>query len=52
MIAAIVFAVIVVVAIPVGFLLSATIGAAVIGYLLNTRAEEVHAGSELLDTNF
>jgi hypothetical protein len=52
MIPAIIFAVIVVVVIPVGFLMSTSIGAAAIGALLKTNAERDNAGSELLDTNY
>lgn len=52
MLAAIIFAVIVVVVIPVGFLMSTTIAAAVLGGALNADAERLHADSELLDTNY
>ena len=51
MIAAIVFAVILVVVIPVGFLMSTTLGAAAIGGLLDADARRRHEGSELVDTN-
>lgn len=51
-IAAIVFAVIVVIVIPVGFLMSTTVAAAVLGALLRSDAEQRHAGGELLDTNY
>lgn len=52
MVAAIIFAVIVVVAIPVGFLMSTSLVAALLGSLLRTDAERRHADSELLDTNY
>ncbi len=40
--------VILVVAIPVGFLMSTSIAAALIGYLLQRNAEDAHEGSELI----
>lgn len=40
-----------VVAIPVGFLMSTTIAAAAIGFLLKDHAEQANADSELLATN-
>jgi hypothetical protein len=52
MIAAIIFAVIVVLVIPVGFLMSTSIGAAAIGALLKTDADRRNADSELLETNY
>lgn len=52
MVAAIIFAVILVVVIPVGFLMSTTIAAAAIGELLRIGANRGHADSELLDTNY
>jgi hypothetical protein len=52
MIAAIIFAVIVVVVIPVGFLMSTTVAAGAIGALLKTDVDRRHADSELLDTNY
>ena len=51
MIWGIVFAVILVIAIPVGFLMSTTIVASILGELLTSDAAERHAGSELLETN-
>ncbi len=51
MIAAIVFAVILVVVIPVGFLMSTSIVAAAIGELLRLGAERDNADSELLELN-
>lgn len=41
-----------VLAIPVGFLMSTTVAAGVIGYLLKDNSEKVNAGSELIDTNY
>lgn len=52
MIAAIIFAVIVVVVIPVGFLMSTTIACAAFGAMLKVDAEKRNADSELLETNF
>lgn len=52
MLAAVIFAVILVVVIPVGFLMSTSIGAAALGALLKTDAERRNADSELLDTNY
>jgi hypothetical protein len=52
MIAAIIFAFIVVVVIPVGFLMSTSIGAAALGALLKSDAERRAPDSELLDTNY
>ncbi|MDH3679275.1 MAG: hypothetical protein OEV40_04915 [Acidimicrobiia bacterium] len=49
---AIIFAVIVVVVIPVGFLMSTTLAAGALGALLKTDAERRNADSELLDTNY
>ena len=52
MIGAIIFAVIVVVAIPVGFLMSTSIVAGIVGELLRGNSERQNADSELLETNF
>lgn len=52
MIWAIVFAVIVVVGIPVGFLMSTTIAAGALGELLRWNAEQQDPDSELVDTNY
>lgn len=41
-----------VVVIPVGFLMSTSIAAAVMGFLLKDKAEKANAGSELLATNY
>jgi hypothetical protein len=43
---------ILVVVIPVGFLMSTSVAAGVIGLLLKDNAEKASAGSELIDTNF
>ncbi len=43
---------ILVVLIPVGFLMSTTLAAAVMGFLLKDNAERVNADSELLETNW
>ncbi len=48
---AIVFAFILVVGIPVGFLMSTTIAAGVLGELLRFNAEKADPDSELIDTN-
>jgi len=39
-------------AIPVGFLMSTSIAAAVLGFLLKDNAEKTNADSELLDKNY
>jgi hypothetical protein len=51
-IAAIAFAVILVLAIPVGFLMSTALAAGVLGALLQSDVERRHSESELLDTNY
>lgn len=38
--------------IPVGFLMSTSVAAAVMGVLLKTNAEQANADSELLETNY
>ena len=52
MVGAIIIAVILVVAIPVGFLMSTTVGAAALGALLKLDGDRRNADSELLDTNY
>lgn len=52
MIEGIIFAVILIVVIPVGFVLSTTIVAALVGLLLKNDAEQRNQGSELIDTNY
>lgn len=49
MIEVVIIVVVLVVLIPVGFLMSTTLAAALIGHLLKTNADDAHAGSELLD---
>ena len=39
-------------AIPVGFLMSTSVAAAVLGFLLKDNAEKTNADSELLDKNY
>lgn len=51
MVAAAIVAFLIVIVIPVGFLMSTTLAAGVIGFLLKDNAETVHADSELLDYN-
>jgi hypothetical protein len=52
MIGALVIAVVLVFVLPVAFLISGGIGAAVTGYLLKENAEATHDGSELIETNY
>lgn len=51
MIGAIIITFIILVAIPVGFLMSTTAAAALIGEMLKSNAETIHADSELLECN-
>ena len=51
MVAAIIFAVILVVVIPVGFLMSTTFAAGIMGSLLRQNAERANEDSELIATN-
>lgn len=51
MIGALVLAVVIVFALPIVFLLSGTLGAISMGYLLKENAEATHPGSELIETN-
>ncbi len=51
-IGALVIAVVIVFALPIAFLMSGTLGAVAMGYLLNENADATHAGSELLETNY
>lgn len=48
----VIVALVLVVVIPVGFLMSTTIAAAALGTLLTDHAEDTHADSELLETNY
>ena len=52
MLGAIIIIVVLVVAIPVGFLMSTSIGAAALGALLKDTGEKSNSNSELLDTNY
>ena len=52
MIGAIIIAIVILVVIPVGFLMSMAVPAGVMGSLLKSKAERDHADSELLDTNY
>lgn len=51
MIAAIVAAVVIVIVIPVVVMLSGSVLAAALGWLLRDHAETAHEGSELIDLN-
>ncbi|MGH1504419.1 MAG: hypothetical protein ACRBI6_12740 [Acidimicrobiales bacterium] len=51
MIGAIIIAVVIIVVIPVGFLMSTMLVPAVLGILLKSNAEALHEGSELIDCN-
>ena len=51
MIGAIVLAIVIVIAIPVGVLMSGGLAAAVIGYFLKEEGEASHPDSELIDLN-
>jgi hypothetical protein len=50
-IGALVLAVVIVFALPIVFLVSGSLGAITMGYLLKENAEAAHAGSELVETN-
>jgi hypothetical protein len=41
-----------VIVLPVAFLITGTIGAVLIGWLLKTNGEVSHEGSELIETNY
>jgi putative copper export protein len=51
-IGALVIAVVIVFALPIAFLLSGTLGAVTMGWLLTENAEATHPGSELVETNY
>lgn len=51
MIGALIIAVVIVFVLPIAFLVSGGLGAAVVGQLLTENAEAVHPGSELIETN-
>lgn len=52
MLAVLIIIVVLVVAIPVGFLMSTTVAAGVLGFLLKNDAEKRNADSPLVDTNY
>ncbi len=52
MLGPLIMVVILVVVIPVGFLMSTSVAAAVIGFLLKDGSERANAGSELIETNY
>ncbi|MGH1491280.1 MAG: hypothetical protein ACRBK7_18095 [Acidimicrobiales bacterium] len=52
MLGPIIIVVLLVVAIPVGFLMSTSLAAGVIGFLLKDGSEKNNADSELLETNY
>ncbi len=52
MLGPIIMIVVLLVVIPVGFLMSTSIAAAVMGFLLKDTAERANADSELLATNY
>lgn len=52
MIGAIIIAIVIVVLIPVGFLMSMAVPASLFGLLLKKKAETDHADSELVNTNY
>ena len=49
MIGAILIVLVIVIALPVGLLISGGVASAILGWFLREDAEESHAGSELLD---
>lgn len=51
MLGPLIIAFVIIVAIPVGFLMSTPIAAAIIGFLLKDDAERRHSGSVLVETN-
>lgn len=52
MLGAIIIVVVLVIAIPVGFLMSTSIAAGALGALLKDHGEKANAGSELLESNY
>jgi len=52
MLGALVLAVVILVVIPVGFLMTMAVVSAVFGLALKTNAEDVNADSELIDCNY
>jgi hypothetical protein len=51
-IGALVLAVVIVFALPIAFLMSGTLGAIGLGWLLKENAEAIHPNSELIETNY
>lgn len=51
-IGALVIAVVVVFALPIAFLMTGSLGAVAVGYLLKENAEATHPASELVETNY
>ena len=51
MLGPLILAAVVVILLPVGFLMSTSIVAGVLGFLLEDDAEKRHVGSELIDAN-
>ncbi len=51
-IGALVVAVVIVFALPIAFLMSGSLGAVALGWLLKENAEATHPGSELIETNY
>jgi hypothetical protein len=51
-IGALIIAVVIVFALPIAFLMSSTLGAMTLGWLLKENAEATHPDSEYLDTNY
>lgn len=52
MIGAIILAVVILVVIPVGFLMTMAVVSAIMGFALRSNAEAEHADSELIDLNY
>lgn len=52
MLGPVIIVVLLVVVIPVGFLMSTSLAAGVIGFLVKDGSEKANAGSELIDTNY
>lgn len=48
---AVIILIVLVVAIPVGVLISGGIASGLLGYVLKTEVDKAHEGSELLETN-
>ena len=51
-IGALVIAVVLVFALPIAFLMTGSLGAVAMGYLLKENAEATHPASELVETNY